>query len=534
MASPSRLPAARRPAASSAKARPMSMFDVPTEHLKRLQQLGDGSGSGSDKSEGGATSKQSKRRSLLPTFSRKTPVEEERETVATIREDTSDSEVSVRAGTRDDAKSMPPPPKPTRPTSMRAPGAMAPARTTSLHAKTSSKDANGTSRTTGSATTTQKPDSGIKRSGSTKVPPGSKLAAPTSISAQQAIPTRGSSARATTSTTAQQRSSVVMSKAPNLEPSGEVQSTQKGAPASPGRPTTARPSTRSSAAAPTSKPSFSTYQQHYSPAKSALPKPGLPTAKATTARPPTANGGEGEVLITAEVALEQIELLQLSLLHRSSEQVLAEYEASARQKLAKRHARLRKEYESIRGHELEQRRLTNLSAIETWCPDHALLAEHLQTLNRVVTSLRMHTDAGSRYSELSDTFDSWATKAEASLFDDSQAASFIEALPESWRAAHTSLALKLRSIQRDIDTLPPVPPPSASDTQSSLEVIMDNCSSLVDDMLKSLEVMTKLQKEVLQRGKARIDEQINALISTSEAAQDAEKENWVPAWTRVS
>ncbi|KAF2173341.1 hypothetical protein M409DRAFT_17281 [Zasmidium cellare ATCC 36951] len=533
MASPSRLPAARRPAASSAKARPMSMFDVPTEHLRRLQQIGDGSGSGSEKSEGGATSKQSKRRSLLPTFSRRTPVEDERETVATIREDTSDSDVSVRPGTRDDTKSMPPPPKPSRPTSMKPPGAVAPARTTSLHAKTSSKDTNGMSKATGGTAITQKPDQGIKRSGSTKLPQGSKLAAPASNSTQQAIPTRGSSARATTSTTAQKRSSVIVSKPPTLEPtSGDVQSIPKGAPPSPARSTTSRPSTRSNAAAPTSKPSFSTYQQHYSPAKSALPKPGIPSGKpAAVARPPTASGREGEVPITAEVALEQIDLLQLSLLHRSSEQVLAEYEASARQKLAKQHARLRKEYESIRGHELEQRRLTNLSAIETWCPDHALLAEHLQTLNRVVTALRMHTEPGSRYSELSDTFDSWATKAEATLFDDTQAASFIEALPESWRAAHTSLALKLRSIQRDLDTLPPVPPPSSSDVQSSLEIIMDNCSSLVDDMLKSLEVMTKLQKEVLQRGKARIDEQINALMSTG---QDAEKENWVPAWTSVS
>lgn len=265
-----------------------------------------------------------------------------------------------------------------------------------------------------------------------------------------------------------------------------------------------------------------------------MPKPPIPSAKSATKTAAPATSGEGEVPITFDIALEQVELIQLSLLHQSSGQVLAEYEASARRSLGKRHAKLRKNYESIRAHEQQHQRQTNLSAIESWCPDQALLAEHLQTVNRVVTTLQTHTDPGSRYSELAETFDSWAGKAEASLFDDQPAATFIEALPESWRSAHTSLALKLRSIQRDLDTLPPVPPASSSESPSSLEIILDNCSSLVDDMLKSLEVMTKLQKEVLQRGKARIDEQINALISANQSAQDVEKENWVPAWTSVA
>lgn len=530
MASPSRLPAARRPAAaSSAKARPMSMFDVPSDHLKRLQQIGDSSGSGSEKLfvEGSTTSKQSKRRSLLPTFSRRTPTEEEKEPVGTIREDTSDSEVSTRPGSKHDRKAMPPPPKPTRPTSMRAPGATAPARTTSLHAKTTSRDGSVTSRSTGGATSTPKTDQSIKRTGSTKLPNGPRSTVPASASTQQAIPTRGSSARATTSTTAQKRSSISVSKPPALETSGLQQTQAQPSPPSPTSSAASRPSTRSQAAA-SLKPSFSTYQQHYSPAKSALPKPPIPSAK-SVAKPIPSSSGEAELAITFDVALEQVQLLQLTLLHRSSGPILSEYEASARRDLGKRHSRLRKDYESIRSYEQEQRRLTNLAAIESWCPDEALLAEHLQTVSRVVTAIRAHTDPGSRYSDLSDSFDAWATRAEATLFDDQPAGSFIEALPESWRATHTSLALKLRSIQRDLDTLPPVPPASPSDSQSSLEIILDGSSSLVDDMLKALEVMTKLQKEVLQRGKARIDEQINALISANQSGYEAEKENWVPA-----
>lgn len=283
---------------------------------------------------------------------------------------------------------------------------------------------------------------------------------------------------------------------------------------------------------PPSRPTFSTYQQHYSPAKSTLPKPGLPATKPAKSAAPASI--EPDVPMTLDVALEQIELIQLSLVHEGAAQVMQAFEASAKSKLSKRHARLRKQYEDIRAHEQQHRRAVNLNALESWCPDAALMAEHLQTLSRIVTDLRAHTDPGSRHSELVETFDDWATKAEELLLNDQHPATFIEALPESWRAIHTSLALKLRSIQRDISVLPPPPPRHGADSPSSLETILENCSSLVDSMLKELDTMTKLQKEVLQRGKARIDEQINALMAAYQQAQGEEKGNWVPAWQSVS
>lgn len=241
---------------------------------------------------------------------------------------------------------------------------------------------------------------------------------------------------------------------------------------------------------------------------------------------------EEEVPITFDVALEQIELLQLSLLHQSSAKALMEYEASARKQLSARHAKLQRDYEKIRSHEQERRRLANLATLESWCADPALLAEHLQTLSRIASDLRSHTEPGSRYSEMTETFEKWATDAESVLLDEKNPANFIEALPDSWRAVHTALSLKLRAIQRDIGTLPPIPPNDEQDMTPSLQILVENCTSLVDGILKELELMTKLQKEVLQRGKERIDEQIDALVGNTDAT--GEKENWVPAWQSVS
>jgi hypothetical protein len=62
--------------------------------------------------------------------------------------------------------------------------------------------------------------------------------------------------------------------------------------------------------------------------------------------------------------------------------------------------------------------------------------------------------------------------------------------------------------------------------------LLGNSAALVDGILKELEVMTKLQKEVLQRGKERIDEQISALVNAND--ETSEKENWVPAWQSVA
>ncbi|KAI5370411.1 hypothetical protein Slin15195_G012870 [Septoria linicola] len=540
MAPPSsRLPSAPGRVASE-RSRPTSMFEVSNDHMRRLQQIGSGRQSAADsilsgEDAAGASTKQSKRRSLLPqSFTRKFSSEGKEAALAaaaaaSIQEDTSGSESGRQS---EDRSAMPPPPKP-RPTSMMRPPNSIARKEVPTHARLPSKEAISVPTRSGSVAkhaqaASSSSQSGIKRANSTRLPqsPGPR-------SGQQVTGTRSNAESAdggatvtaqkrSPTSTAQKRSSVILTKPPPLNTSLPPRAGTQPSPTSP-----TRPSTRSRMPAP-AKPAFNTYQQHYSPAKSALPKPGIPSARTTTK---AATSTEEAGTMTFDVAVEQIELLQLSLMHQASYATLRSYEASARQKLSKMQVKLQKEYQSIQNQEQRNRRAANLDALETWCPDHALLSEHLQTLSRVVSDLRAHTEPGSRYSELVQTFDEWATKAESFLTSKASSANFIEALPESWQSQHTSLALNMRSIQRDITTLPPLPPSDSATDPSSLHIMFDSCSSLADSMVRELELMTKLQKEVLQQGKMRIDQQISVL--TSAGARNQDKENWTPAWQHV-
>lgn len=270
---------------------------------------------------------------------------------------------------------------------------------------------------------------------------------------------------------------------------------------------------------PTMKPVFTTYQQHYSPAKSALPKPPLPPAKSLKSSLVL----EEDVTVTFDVAKQQIELLQLSLLHQASSQCTREYTASAKRKLSKMHTKLRKEYETIRATELVHQRVSNLSALESWCRDPSLLVENLQILSLVYSDLTSLTEEGSRHGDVLNMFEIWMNEAEAPL-----PGIFIQPLPDEWRTAHASLALKLRSIQRNLGVLPP--PHSSSEEGSGLQVVLKGCKSLVDGMLRELDIMVKLEKELLARETNKIEEEVKGLILDDVGTQN----NWVPAWQSVA
>lgn len=275
---------------------------------------------------------------------------------------------------------------------------------------------------------------------------------------------------------------------------------------------------------PSSKPTFSTFQQHYSPAKTALPKPPVPTSK--FAKP--ALTSEEDLSVPFDVAKQQIELLQLSLLHEASAQTTRQYTADAKRKLGKRHAKLRKDFEVVRASELAQQKLANLKALQAWCPDPSLLAENLQTLARVHKDVVAITHPESRYTELLRVFEDWAALAEKKMTETTKG--FVEPLPGSWREAHASTALKIRALQREMGTLPPAPEPKAADgMDTSLQLILSSCRSLVDGILRELDMMSNLERELLGQEKTRIDGAIGAL-----KLDEQEERAWVPAWQKTA
>jgi hypothetical protein len=275
-------------------------------------------------------------------------------------------------------------------------------------------------------------------------------------------------------------------------------------------------------APPSSRPTFSTFQQHYSPAKTALPKPPVPTSKFSRPAPAL----EEDLSVPFDVAKQQIELLQLSLLHEASAQTTRQFTTDAKRKLGKRHARLRKDFEAVRAAEQAQQKLANLKALQAWCPDPTLLAENLQTLARVHKDVIAITHPESRYTELLRVFEDWAAGAENKMSE--TAKGFVEPLPGSWREAHASTALKIRSLQREVATLPSLPERDASNgMETSLQMILGSCRSLVDGILRELDMMAKLENELLGQEKARIDGAVSALRLDEHQGHD-----WVPAWQK--
>lgn len=275
-----------------------------------------------------------------------------------------------------------------------------------------------------------------------------------------------------------------------------------------------RPRPTSQIMQPPSKPAFTTYQQHYSPAKTSLPKPPVPVSK--TVRP-TSTVEEGSE-VSSDVAKQQIELLQLSLLHQGAMKCLQEYTASAKKKLNKKHTKLRKDYESVRAVELVQQRTNNLAALESWCRDPTMLVENLQILALVYSDLTSLIEEDSRHGDVVGLFELWMNEAESP-----EPGVFVQPLPDDWKAAHTSQALKLRSIQRNLRVLPP--PSEVDDGMSGLAIVLKSCKLLVDEMLKELEIMVKVEKEVLSREKIHLEENVKALV-----LDDVGMQPWVPVW----
>jgi hypothetical protein len=533
-------------------------------------------------------SKKSKRRSLLPQFSRKVSgdeqievgIKEEDEDGSGSRSTSEDTRTSGdsqgRKAIDEDRKAMPPPSRLTRPVSMIPPrGASQRAKTqlsqSEAHSRSMSKDMHirnmskdtdkdedagadadaaradslaALSGTPASPSKMPMPESGLKRTGSSRLPQSPKVGVP-NIPGAPVIPSRTTSSRKTT-THSRGISSLSDAATARFIPEERItrnKAQAEQAPEEPSRTSPPRaPATRSrpvsqvigqqTAASvmsrgrpasqmlpPTSsKPAFNTFQQHYSPAKSSLPKPPLPSAKTLKPAPVS----EEDATVTFDVARQQIELLQLSLLHQASTQCSREYTASAKRKLSKMHTKLRKEYETIRATELVHQRVANLSALESWCRDPNLLVENLQILSLVYSDLTSLMEDGSRHADVLNMFELWMKEAEAPL-----PGVFIQPLPDEWKAAHASLALKLRSIQRNLGVLPPAH--AGSDEGSGLQIVLKGCKSLVDGMLRELDLMIKLEKDLLARETNKIEEEVKVL-----ALDDVGMQGWVPVWQSVA
>jgi hypothetical protein len=479
--------------------------------------------------------------SLLPQFSRTGSAEHKKEADVVERENR-DPDIAQNDGANEtaandarqaDRMAMPPPPvsKLSRGLSTRVPAVsqLGRAPSTRAHTRTQSVQSTATSArpeaqrgaiSTPSVARPSGTETGLKRTPSTtsssQAPRTIGLARTASVKAPQPQGrARGASVSTITPTTGLRRTNSVRPTPISIPSASQVPPAPS--PTSPRKVPELRPSGKSQLPS-SSRPTFSTFQQHYSPAKTALPKPPVPTSKFAKAAP----NFEQDASVPFDVALQQIELLQLSLLHETSAQTTRQYTDDAKRKLGKKHAKLRKDFEAVCAAETAQQKVANLKALQAWCPDPSLLAGNLQTLARVHKDVVAITHPESRYTELLHVFEDWADSAEKRIT--SPSGGFVEPLPGPWREAHASTALKIRSLQREMSALPPLPEQNAdAEVDTSLRVILSSCRSLVDGILRELDVMGKLEKELLGQESARIDGAVGALSLNEGNA-------WVPAW----
>jgi hypothetical protein len=479
--------------------------------------------------------------SLLPQFSRTGSAEHKKDADIVERENR-DPDIAQNDGANEtaandarqaDRMAMPPPPvsKLSRGLSTRVPAVsqLGRAPSTRAHTRTQSVQSTATSAkpeaqrgaiSTPSVARPSGTETGLKRTPSTtsssQAPRTIGLARTASVKAPQPPGrARGASVSTITPTTGLRRTNSVRPTPISIPSASQVPPAPS--PTSPRKVPELRPSGKSQLPS-SSRPTFSTFQQHYSPAKTALPKPPVPTSKFAKAAP----NFEQDASVPFDVALQQIELLQLSLLHETSAQTTRQYTDDAKRKLGKKHAKLRKDFEAVCAAETAQQKVANLKALQAWCPDPSLLAGNLQTLARVHKDVVAITHPESRYTELLHVFEDWADSAEKRIT--SPSGGFVEPLPGPWREAHASTALKIRSLQREMSALPPLPEQNAdAEVDTSLRVILSSCRSLVDGILRELDVMGKLEKELLGQESARIDGAVGALSLNEGNA-------WVPAW----
>ncbi|KAK6209472.1 hypothetical protein QIS74_11056 [Colletotrichum tabaci] len=356
---------------------------------------------------------------------------------------------------------------------------------------------------------------------------------PSSVSSLSSTTTNSTTTTAATTTTTRTRSSRTAST--STAPAKPHQ--QARPPSSSSHSPTSPPRQPPKPAAGALRPFFNTLQQHYSPAKSLAPKP----LTATYLAPPSPSKLPSNVALSAETARLQTELLQLHLLHRDLPQTTAAWHASARDKLAARHASLGRSAADLARQEAEAAEHLNIAALRRWGSHRhssssssspatiaaTTLEDKIQRLDALLASLWSLDTPGGKHHRLVRAFERWASALpdleaararaedqgdpEALLDADSQVR-FGGALDARWKEDAAALVRKLEGWRAQLRELEYRDEEESDDdggdgdggktrvsSRSSLERMLNGCGSLIRDMLDELAVMEEIEAAAVER-----------------------------------
>lgn len=237
------------------------------------------------------------------------------------------------------------------------------------------------------------------------------------------------------------------------------------------------------------------------------------------------------VALSSETAKLQTELLQLHLLHRDADAVLASWHASAKERLERRFAELALANAEAENEEATVEEAQNLNALKLWAgggDSNLSLDDKIQALDGVLTGLWSLSEPGGRYARVVSKFEKWVaqmmTAVEArrqagglGALMESDEVAFIREIDPAWKEEVSSLARKLDGWRRQLRQLEGGLPVQDDERPplSSLAVILTCCRVQVHDMLAELDTMDEIEQSAFKHEAAWIKR-----MSREDAADD--------------
>lgn len=260
------------------------------------------------------------------------------------------------------------------------------------------------------------------------------------------------------------------------------------------------------------KPAFTSFQQHYSPARNLAPKP----LTSTFLAPPSPSKLPANVAISSETSRLQTELLQLHLLHRDADAVTASWHASARNRLKSRFESLVEADKTVSKDEAALEEARNIAALAAWAADGQDLENRVQALDGILSGLWSLGEPGGRYARVVRTFEKWfdamVVSVEARrraggvgvLTEDNEVA-FIRELDPAWKEEVSLLAAKLDGWRRQLSKLQMYHHEADQESGgSSLARILSGCRAQTHDMLAELDLMEQMERDAISQEAAWI------------------------------
>ncbi|KAL4749085.1 hypothetical protein BDW72DRAFT_179060 [Aspergillus terricola var. indicus] len=279
---------------------------------------------------------------------------------------------------------------------------------------------------------------------------------------------------------------------------------------------------------------FSTYQQQFSPKKAQEP---------ATSTPDTGPDQASSLIPSSwpEVAALQTELLQLSLLHQSTQQRNDQWERDAQAHLRRKYTSVAGDYKAILNEEKESQRKLNGQALHCWFKNSGehngqqRFAEQIQLLSQVADEVYGLSDSHGRYTAAILEFEKWLQTVERTQEVRANAGHegeiFIDPIRCEWREETNMLTMKLELASRQLQSLDILGHGDVEAlNRSALVRMARGLGDLVSQMVEELSVIRKIEADIVGSEKTWVSRMAQQLVEVRQVEEPAMPRTGL--WTR--